>query len=1815
MAVLLLDLEKAYDKVGWPFVLTTIRRMGFREGDSALGSKPYLNGTVFLADGSVGSFGRAWVRKGIVRLSDLWSSLLGGWKPLSEVRVVLIGLQEVESHWRALINALPREWTTILGPQGTDPAGTWYIPQQAREEDLVLWKLLEILPSGFKRIERWKCTGPENTLYLLEEVTVQLWENPAQARVLEVCSKNRSVRILTWVRRLPLNQLSIDPTAWSWSAKDPGKEPLDLHNYTVAAGYKQYRHKLKSPAQRAIPLWQAVCEEDLSDAESDFEGLWSIMSSLPNVKQAHAEVDSPPLLCSYEDYAARLIPTLGTHAQGQDMCAASSPSGSGDLSSSSGSSRNSAHEFNIEVWDPLTSEDFAWLPLLTTGRLPGPQCAALCAHLHTYLSFYAPPTSLTDDEAAVGDIIVYVTKLAREFRKQRYNDNNAPLLYVRIQVGQASCSALLDSGASRNFMSQAFMQRAGLGTQVRRKANPTTINLADGRTQQLIDRYIEAVPVYFAPHACEPVMFDILNTDFDIVLGMPRLASADHKVNFHRRTLTVRDAFGAEVSCTIPLPHPPIRCQVVTAKSFRATCAYEQPGEIGLCFLLTVAVADSSPTDLSSDPRVVRLLDEFADIFESPTGVVPDRPISHEIILEAGAVPLKGCIYRMSEEELTVLCAQLDNLLDKGWIRPSNSPYGAPVLFVRKKNRNLRLCINYRKLNAQTVKNAGPLPRIIDLLERLGGATYFSKLDLKSGYHQILIRSNNRYKSAFKTRYGHFEWVVMPFRLTNAPTTFQAAMTNEFRTVLDRFVLVYLDDILLYPNGGLPDAALNKLMKMASTVVRFTGLKMLRQDSSSNLSRMLNKFQQVFSRPDIHASIQGTRFLAEYTNNHHLTVQDCTCEVNFFLVASWQAQNHLLGDTSGGHYPHHLHLPWPMVCKASEFEIDIPGDGVFFGWSLGVSGRVLDGGGLGGIAGEMLGQYGSNGEVGGISGDIEMVSGVGDLEDRGRGDWLLEEVESVLAAIVPIEGLVLACESVKRVRDLGKVENERAVIVGKVEEGTELKEGLERGVLDEGCDLRGVHMDAFSGDNVAKDREDLANVLKVGLKGGAKDEDVIKVQDDTDVEEVTTDVVHGGLECGGGIGESERHYEELVVPGPRAECGLVGILLADTDLVEATAEVDLGEIFGSLEAIKKFRYPGEWVLVLDRDPVQGTFVETAGWRGRRRSGGTILVFHPHKVGGLEVLNGELRGVERGSVEVVIEGGWSGVVRGYVMEEAGAERSGRGRVMGVEESIVVKHAREEVSKRHVGFVGEGGCEIFVAYSLDAGDERRVGNDGGGEVMAEGANVLDEAVRGTGLAEVTKLFEVVIDGFLGAEGGSEKVGPLEEGVTRSSGGAAVADFGHPPFGGIVEEAGGGNGKPMDKGHVVELERVFELDKEEENVLVGKAGEGHDVGGSEGTGDLPFAGNDPGEGVEVEVIGGSVVVGVIELDVVVKEVVGGKLWHCGVNPEDMLMEDWVMVGEEGVDDGSRAEVEAVAVDVIAAAVAPAAAAAAALAAARWEVLVWRGGMWRWGGQFLFTRIERHQSSLMLKRGILYAFEAASGRDCSFVMSVLMATAVLQIVAGPCHISNSATSAVPHQQCHASSAASATVPRQQQCHVSNSATSAVPRQQCHVSNSVTSACPATMTGAALGMPGQLANESLADYKQRFQDQLALIEAEEQRQPAAEAARLQAEAAATAEKQRLQAEADADAQARRKEAQDLLRRHEAASIERLKFRHFQPSNGDDATPEEPHKEFLSKLMTRLLYACNYQQSELERQNQELQQQYQDLKTQHQELANLRRIV
>ena len=152
----------------------------------------------------------------------------------------------------------------------------------------------------------------------------------------------------------------------------------------------------------------------------------------------------------------------------------------------------------------------------------------------------------------------------------------------------------------------------------------------------------------------------------------------------------------------------------------------------------------------------------------------------------------------MAPAELRELKTQLQELVDKGFIRPSFSPWGAPILFVKKKDGIMRLCVDYRQLNKITVRNRYPLPRIDDLFAQLKGAKVFSKIELRSGYHQLRVREEDVPKTAFRTRYGHYEFLVMPFGLTNAPAAFMDLMNRVFRRYLDRFVIVFIDDILVY---------------------------------------------------------------------------------------------------------------------------------------------------------------------------------------------------------------------------------------------------------------------------------------------------------------------------------------------------------------------------------------------------------------------------------------------------------------------------------------------------------------------------------------------------------------------------------------------------------------------------------------------------------------------------------------------------------------------------------------------------------------------------------------------------------------------------------------------------------------------------------------------------------------------------------------------------------------------------------------------------------------------------------------------------------
>lgn len=232
---------------------------------------------------------------------------------------------------------------------------------------------------------------------------------------------------------------------------------------------------------------------------------------------------------------------------------------------------------------------------------------------------------------------------------------------------------------------------------------------------------------------------------------------------------------------------------MVTSSS---TSPGHHPAQPPSASLSTISTSDREKwSNLSQD-----LLATYADIFPAdlPPGLPIPRKVLHRIDEKEGATPVNGPIYRLSQKELDTLRQHLKEEIEAQRIQPSTSPYGSPVLFVPKKDGKLRLCIDYRALNKQTIKNRYPLPRIDDLLDQLRHASIFSKIDLKSGYNQVAIQPEHIHKTAFKTRYGHYEYRVMPFGLCNAPATFQALMNDLLRPFLDRFVIVYLDDILIY---------------------------------------------------------------------------------------------------------------------------------------------------------------------------------------------------------------------------------------------------------------------------------------------------------------------------------------------------------------------------------------------------------------------------------------------------------------------------------------------------------------------------------------------------------------------------------------------------------------------------------------------------------------------------------------------------------------------------------------------------------------------------------------------------------------------------------------------------------------------------------------------------------------------------------------------------------------------------------------------------------------------------------------------------------
>ncbi|GKC80670.1 putative reverse transcriptase domain-containing protein [Tanacetum coccineum] len=217
---------------------------------------------------------------------------------------------------------------------------------------------------------------------------------------------------------------------------------------------------------------------------------------------------------------------------------------------------------------------------------------------------------------------------------------------------------------------------------------------------------------------------------------------------------------------------------------------------IFLAHVTAKEVKDKSKMKRLEDVSIVQ---DFPEVFpEDLPGLPPTRQVEFQIDLVPGVASIARTPYRLAPSKMKELSEQLKELSDKGFIRPSSSPWGALVLFVKKKDGSFRMSIDYQELNKLTVKNRYPLPRIDDLFDQLQGSSVYSKINLRSGYHQLRVREEDIPRTAFRTRYGHYEFQVMPFGLTNAPAVFMDLMNRVCKPYLDKFVIVFIDDILIY---------------------------------------------------------------------------------------------------------------------------------------------------------------------------------------------------------------------------------------------------------------------------------------------------------------------------------------------------------------------------------------------------------------------------------------------------------------------------------------------------------------------------------------------------------------------------------------------------------------------------------------------------------------------------------------------------------------------------------------------------------------------------------------------------------------------------------------------------------------------------------------------------------------------------------------------------------------------------------------------------------------------------------------------------------
>ena len=375
---------------------------------------------------------------------------------------------------------------------------------------------------------------------------------------------------------------------------------------------------------------------------------------------------------------------------------------------------------------------------------------------------------------------------ARAYVMKAVEDTDAPDVIIgNFTIFDTIVHALIDPGSTHSYVCTNI---PNLGNLPRSETEYDILVTNPLGHSVIVNKVYRDCPIKIQEYEFLGDLIELSFREFDVILGMDWLSRHRAIVDCRMKRVTLRTPNDSEVVFIGERPNhlSNVISATVARKMVRKGC------EAYLAYVIDMVKARPSVSDIPT-------VSDFPDVFpEELPGLPPQREIEFAIDVVPGVTLASVTPYRMAPLELKELKLQLQELLDKVFIRPSVSPWGAPVLFVKKKDGTLRLCVDYRQLNKLTVKNKYPLPRIDDLFDQLNGASIFSKIDLRSGYHQLKIKDADVHKTTFRTRYGHYEFLVMPFGLTNAPVAFMDLMNRVFRSYVDQFVVVFIDDILVY---------------------------------------------------------------------------------------------------------------------------------------------------------------------------------------------------------------------------------------------------------------------------------------------------------------------------------------------------------------------------------------------------------------------------------------------------------------------------------------------------------------------------------------------------------------------------------------------------------------------------------------------------------------------------------------------------------------------------------------------------------------------------------------------------------------------------------------------------------------------------------------------------------------------------------------------------------------------------------------------------------------------------------------------------------